>query len=95
MSEPAKPVPPDDPRVRLAEDRTVLAAERTFVAWLRTGLAFLGVGLAAQRFLREVLAVWPLKVLSLTLIGCALASFAGAHGGTGRSGRVSPMPRSR
>ena len=78
MSEPAKPVPPDDPRVRLAEDRTVLAAERTFVAWLRTGLAFLGVGLAAQRFLREVLAVWPLKVLSLTLIGCALASFAGA-----------------
>ncbi|MCP2081907.1 UNVERIFIED_ORG: putative membrane protein [Methylorubrum zatmanii] len=78
MSEPAKPVPPDDPRVRLAEDRTVLAAERTFVAWLRTGLAFLGVGLAAQRFLREVLAVWPLKVLSLTLIVCALASFAAA-----------------
>ncbi len=74
MSEPAKPVPPDDPRVRLAEDRTVLAAERTFVAWLRTGLAFLGVGLAAQRFLREVLAVWPPKVLSLTLI----ASFSGA-----------------
>jgi hypothetical protein len=26
MSEPAKPVPPDDPRVRLAEDRTVLAS---------------------------------------------------------------------
>ena len=71
-------VAPDDPRVKLAEDRTVLAAERTFVAWLRTGLAFLGGGLAAQRFLREVLAVWPLKVLSLTLIACALASFAAA-----------------
>ncbi|TXN22877.1 DUF202 domain-containing protein [Methylobacterium sp. WL9] len=71
-------IAPDDPRVKLAEDRTVLAAERTFAAWLRTGLAFLGGGLAAQRFLREVLAVWPLKVLSLTLIVCALASFAGA-----------------
>ena len=76
MSEPSKPVPADDPRVKLAEDRTVLAAERTFVAWLRTGLAFLGVGLVAQRFLREVLALWTLKVL--TLIACALASFAAA-----------------
>ena len=45
---------------------------------VRALIAFLGVGLAAQRFLREVLAVWPLKVLSLTLIACALASFAGA-----------------
>ena len=78
MSEPAKPVSADDPRVKLAEDRTVLAAERTFVAWLRTGLAFLGVGLAAQRFLREVLTLLPPKVLTLTLIACALASFAGA-----------------
>ncbi len=41
----------------------MLAAERTFVTWLRTGLAFLSVGLVAQRFLREVLALWPLKVL--------------------------------
>ncbi|MGT2478161.1 YidH family protein [Methylobacterium oryzae CBMB20] len=71
-------MPPTPRGWRLAEDRTVLAAERTFVAWLRTGLAFLGIGLAAQRFLREVLAVWPLKVLSLTLIACALTSFAGA-----------------
>ena len=95
MSEPAKPVPPDDPRVRLAEDRTVLAAERTFVAWLRTGLAFLGVGLAAQRFLREVLAVWPLKVLSLTLSPVRSPRSPVPCGGTGRSGRDSPMPRSR
>lgn len=78
MSEPSKHARADDPRVKLAEDRTVLAAERTFVAWLRTGLAFLGVGLAAQRFLREVLALWPLKVLSQTLIACTLASFAAA-----------------
>ncbi|MEO8714101.1 MAG: DUF202 domain-containing protein [Acetobacteraceae bacterium] len=67
-----------DPRVSLAEDRTALAAERTFAAWLRTGLAFLGAGLVAQRFLREVLPDWELRVLSLTLIVCALASFAAA-----------------
>lgn len=67
-----------DRNTRLAEDRTVLAAERTFAAWLRTGLAFLGSGLAAQRFLREVLPDWELRVLALTLILCALASFATA-----------------
>ncbi len=77
MSELAKPVPPDDPRVRLAEDRTVLAAERTSWRGFAPGSRSRR-RLAAQRFLREVLAVWPLKVLSLTLIGCALASFAGA-----------------
>ncbi len=78
MSEPAKPVPPDDPRVRLAEDRDGSSGRTHLRGVASHGLAFLGVGLAAQRFLREVLAVWPLKVLSLTLIGCALASFAGA-----------------
>ncbi len=57
-------VDPDDPRVRLAEDRTVLAAERTYAAWLRTGLAFLSVGLAAQRFLSEVLPGWPLRIMA-------------------------------
>ncbi len=71
-------IAPDDPRVKLAEDRTVLAAERTYASWLRTGLAFLGVGLAAQRFLREVLPAWPLRALALALIACALACFAAA-----------------
>ena len=49
----------------------MLAAERTFASWLRTGLAFLGAGLVAQRFLREVLSVWPLKLLSAALVACA------------------------
>ncbi|GLS45686.1 DUF202 domain-containing protein [Methylobacterium brachythecii] len=71
-------IAPDDPRVKLAEDRTVLAAERTYASWLRTGLAFLGVGLAAQRFLREVLPAWPLRVLALALFACALACFVAA-----------------
>ena len=69
---------PDDPRVRLAEDRTVLAAERTFAAWLRTGLAFLGVGLAAQRYLRDVLPSLPLEVLGSVLIACAVLCFFAA-----------------
>lgn len=71
-------VVPDDPRVRLAEDRTVLAAERTYASWLRTGLAFLSVGLAAQRFLAEVLPGWPLRVMALALVVCSLGCFCAA-----------------
>ncbi len=71
-------VDPDDPRVRLAEDRTVLAAERTYAAWLRTGLAFLSVGLAAQRFLSEVLPGWPLRIMALALVACAFGCFCAA-----------------
>lgn len=36
----------EDPRQRLAYDRTLLANERTYAAWLRTGLAVAAVGLA-------------------------------------------------
>lgn len=36
----------EDPRQRLAYDRTLLANERTYAAWLRTGLAVAVVGLA-------------------------------------------------
>lgn len=65
-------------QVDLAEDRTVLAAERTYSAWLRTGLAFLVAGLAAQRFLREALPAWELRVVALVMILGAVASFAAA-----------------
>lgn len=71
-------VAPDDPRERLAEDRTVLAAERTYASWLRTGLAFLSVGLAAQRFLAEMLPGWPLRVMALALVVCSLGCFCAA-----------------
>jgi len=37
----------EDPRPRLAYDRTLLANERTFAAWIRTGLSVAAVGLAA------------------------------------------------
>jgi putative membrane protein len=35
--------PPEDPRVRMA-------AERTLLAWLRTGLAMMGLGFVVARF---------------------------------------------
>jgi len=41
--EPSKPLPPSDPRV-------FFAAERTMLAWLRTGLAVIGVGFLVARF---------------------------------------------
>lgn len=68
-------ISPDDPRVRLAEDRTILAAERTYASWLRTGLAFLGAGLAAQHFLAGSMAGWALRLLALALIACGTACF--------------------
>ena len=68
-------ISPDDPRVRLAEDRTVLAAERTYASWLRTGLAFLGAGLAAQHFLAGSAPGWSLRLLALALIVCGFGCF--------------------
>jgi putative membrane protein len=41
---------PDDPRDRLAYDRTLLANERTYAAWLRTGLGIAAFGLALSHF---------------------------------------------
>jgi hypothetical protein len=41
----------EDPRQRLAYDRTLLANERTFAAWIRTGLSVAAVGLAAGQLL--------------------------------------------
>ena len=46
-------LPPEDPRVRFA-------AERTLLAWMRTGLALMGFGFVVARFglfLREIAAV--------------------------------------
>ena len=41
----------DDPRPRLAYDRTILANERTFAAWVRTGLAVAAVGVAVAHLI--------------------------------------------
>lgn len=43
----------EDPRPRLAYDRTLLANERTFAAWIRTGLTVAAVGLAAGQLLPD------------------------------------------
>lgn len=46
-------MPPEDPRIRFA-------AERTFLAWIRTGLAMMGFGFIVARFglfLRELAVV--------------------------------------
>ena len=50
MSEPSKPVPADDPRVKLAEDRTVLAAERTGRICRSVEIAPQYVDVAIKRF---------------------------------------------
>lgn len=54
MTAPApEPLPPEDPRVRFA-------AERTLLAWVRTGLALMGFGFVVARFglfLRELTAL--------------------------------------
>lgn len=50
MSDSQPEAPADDPRVRLA-------AERTLLAWIRTGLAMMGLGFVVARFglfLREL-----------------------------------------
>jgi putative membrane protein len=42
-TEPAATLPPNDPRV-------VMAAERTLLAWIRTGVALMGFGFVVARF---------------------------------------------
>src|SRR3954464_9135232 len=82
----APPIPPDDPRVRFA-------AERTLLAWIRTGLAMMGFGFVVARFglfLHEMasvktephhhqgsVSVWIGTVL--VLLGVAVTSYAAAH----------------
>jgi len=55
MAEQGKGEPDDDPRVRLA-------GERTLLAWIRTGLALMGFGFVVARFglfLHELAATRP------------------------------------
>jgi putative membrane protein len=73
-------VPNDDPRVRLAFDRTHLANERTFAAWIRTGLSVGAVGIAVAHFTPtgdrgtgKVLALGG----ALMAIGIGLVAFGG------------------
>jgi putative membrane protein len=65
-------IPPEDPRVRFA-------IERTLLAWVRTGLALMGFGFVVSRFglfLRELEAAHqavPLRTTGISLwIGTAL-----------------------
>ncbi len=80
-------MPPDDPRVRFA-------AERTLLAWVRTGLALMGFGFVVARFglfLREFPAAiagappgrtggWSMAFgVALLLIGVAVNVLAAAE----------------
>jgi putative membrane protein len=83
-SKPAAGISPTDPRVYLAEERTLLA-------WIRTGLALMGFGFVVARFglfLREIshvdehlphqpygLALW--FGTGLVLLGVCATGFAG------------------
>ena len=95
MSEPAKPVPPDDPRVRLAEDRTVLAAERTYAAWVRTGLAALASGVGAQALLEEVIPGWLTRPTGSVLILFSAFCFVAAVWRELGTGVAPPTPDTR
>jgi putative membrane protein len=80
------PIPPDDPRVRFA-------AERTLLAWIRTGLAMMGFGFVVARFglfLHEMASVRPDMPphrggasvwigTVLVLVGVAVTSYAAFH----------------
>ena len=50
MSEEPPDATAEDPRPRLAYDRTLLANERTYAAWLRTGLGAAAFGAALAHF---------------------------------------------
>ena len=81
----SEPIANDDPRVRLA-------AERTLLAWVRTGLAMMGFGFVVARFglfLRELAAVRPGEHqppghvslwlgTTLVLVGVAATAYAAA-----------------
>src|SRR5437764_323585 len=82
MPDPSFPSEHDDPRVRLA-------GERTLLAWLRTGLALMGFGFVVARFglfLREVASVrdgrvhssgWSLAIgTALVLLGVGVTAIA-------------------
>jgi putative membrane protein len=95
---------PDDPRLRLA-------AERTLLAWVRTGLSMMGFGFVVARFglfLRELAAVRPELPphqgsvsqwvgVALVLIGVAALAYAAAeHRSVMRHlGRGEPFPADR
>jgi putative membrane protein len=69
---------PEDPRQRLALDRTLLANERTLAAWIRTGLSVAVVGLAAVHLLPAAGPRGPLLVslgAALVLSGVGVIVF--------------------
>ena len=70
-----EPVAQETDRNRLALDRTVLANERTYQAWLRTGLAALASGLGVARFLKDMLPLWMLLVVTSALILFSIVAF--------------------
>lgn len=77
----------EDPRQRLAYDRTHLANERTFAAWIRTGLAVAALGIAVAHFVsqagRDPALSLPFGLLFI-LVGAGMISF-----GAWRFARVS------
>jgi putative membrane protein len=50
MSENTAPSASQDPRIRLAYERTYLACERTQMGWVRTALSFISFGFAIAKF---------------------------------------------
>lgn len=66
-------------RTDLAEDRTILANERTFAGWIRTGFAAVGIGLAFQvlfQAMQPELRPINLKVVTWTAVAATFSLIA-------------------
>ena len=67
----------EDPRNRLAYDRTLLANERTYAAWLRTGLGIAAFGVALGHLAEAPGRVERAAAAALVAAGAAVVVYGG------------------
>ena len=62
-----------DPRIDMAEDRTLLASERTFAGWLRTSLAAIGIGIGFHVLFQKIEPAWVPRAIATIFLAIAIA----------------------